>query len=629
MQSPALLTTATQLLKDYWGHEAFRPEQIPPVLSLSEGKDTLAVMSTGSGKSICFQVPGLLRGGMCLVVSPLIALMSDQVHALKKKGIHAEFISSESNKNDVDRIFNNAVFGGIQFLYLAPERLKHPVFLARIGQMDIRTIAIDEAHCISQWGHDFRPAFREISTLRSLCPKAVCGAFTATATKDVADDISQQLFKSAIVVHRSPIRRANLMFGVYTLGDSERMILESARRMQGAGLIYAGTRRESHQIAERLKDLGVNAECYHAGLTAVERANRQNHWMNGKTQILTCTSAFGMGIDKNNVRWVFHAHVPSSLESYLQESGRAGRDGQPSTCIIFPSVIASKTTEKNLKDSFPPLSLVQSVYQGLANHGCVAIGDTPYEPTLFNLNLWVQQHDCGMRQAESSLHLLQKEGYIDWKARHSGDSDRFRLTASLKIGVHHLDAETPEATLCLWFLRQSNAMDSALVFTPSKIMRATQLSNATVTQAFEKLITWGWIQRTKDNDTLSIVWKTARIQSKELILSKESLKNRKTVALEKWRAVANYLNLESCRAQSIEYYFGEDKTLPCGVCDNCRTSDRPGAIQEIDSISNQGVPIAEWLWQFPLITHNQQIKSLYDAREGGEIRIEEDRIFPN
>ena len=160
-------------------------------------------------------------------------------------------------------------------------------------------------------------------------------------------------------------------------------------------------------------------------------------------------------------------------------------------------------------------------------------------------------------------------------------------------------------------------------------MRATQLSNATVTQAFEKLITWGWIQRTKDNDTLSIVWKTARIQSKELILSKESLKNRKTVALEKWRAVANYLNLESCRAQSIEYYFGEDKTLPCGVCDNCRTSDRPGAIQEIDSISNQGVPIAEWLWQFPLITHNQQIKSLYDAREGGEIRIEEDRIFPN
>ncbi len=628
MQTPSLLSTATALLKEYWGHEEFRPEQISPILSLCEGNDTVAILPTGSGKSICFQVPGLLRGGVCLVVSPLIALMSDQVSALIKRGVPAAYISSDSKKNDVDRILNNALFGGLKFLYVAPERLKNPVFLARIERIDVRTVAVDEAHCISQWGHDFRPAYREIKAIRPFCPKAVWGAYTATATTDVSNDIAAQLSMKKVALHRAPIRRGNLMFGVHTRGDSERMLLESASRMKGSGLVYCGTRNEASLVADRLKRLGSVAEAYHAGLTSAERHSRQKRWMEGVTQILTCTSAFGMGIDKDNVRWVFHAHIPANMESYLQEAGRAGRDGQPSTCMIFPSLNSTENAERNLRESFPPISFVQSVYQGLANHGSVSIGDCPKEPTLFDSEAWIKQHRANRRETESSLRLLQKEGLIAYQASDVSDDEILRITSSLNNGLSSIAHHTNAYTLGNWLVRQVNNHDSKLRIAPATFIKATGLSAQELNLALNELNSWGWIERTKRTAAMTILWTTARIKSESVVIAKENLESQRLVAQAKWEQMSEYLKSKMCKALAIERYFDDLHPDPCAVCDTCRASNVSDSLETLGTIPVEGIPITEWLWKFPLITHQRKLIDLHRNRKAEFIHILGDVILP-
>ncbi|MDA0303188.1 MAG: RecQ family ATP-dependent DNA helicase [Bacteroidetes bacterium] len=628
MQSTPLLSSAARLLKEYWGYDAFRPEQIAPIISLCEGKDALAIMSTGAGKSICFQVPGLHRGGLCLVISPLIALMIDQVDALKSKGIAAAFISSDSGGHDMDRILNNAVFGGLQFLYVSPERLKHPVFLARIERMDVRTIAVDEAHCISQWGHDFRPSYREIRALRPMCPLAVWGAFTATATAHVADDIATQLSMSSAIVHRASMRRSNLMFGVYTLGDSERMLLESVRRMRGAGLVYSGTRHAAAQIAQRLAQLGVKAEAYHAGLSSRERQNRQKRWMEDKTQVLTCTSAFGMGVDKGNVRWVFHAHVPTDMESYLQEAGRAGRDGQPSTCMLFPSSEAIDAAKNNAIVMFPPLPFIQSVYQGLANQGSVSIGDCPEKATPFDMETWMQQHKASRKPTESSLRLLQKEGLIEWQTIEPSDDMRFKLTPALERGLKTKDSLTTVSIVGHWIVRHANEAGCETRFSLDALSRGSQQSETDVKEAIHQFDAWGWIERVQPTSALSIAWKTARIRSESLTISKELLETRRIVAEAKWKIMEKYLESSACKALSIEGYFGHHDLLSCGVCDACRADKILNSMLDLPAIPPGGLRITEWLWQFPLIEHQKKMKELAVLREADKVIIQGDCILP-
>ena len=628
MHSSPQLSLAVKLLKEHWGHDTFRSEQTAPIMSLCSGQDTLAIMSTGAGKSICFQIPGLIRGGLCLVISPLIALMSDQVNALKQKGISADFISSNSDSKDIDRIMNNAVFGGLKFLYVAPERLKHPVFLARIERMDIRTIAIDEAHCISQWGHDFRPAFREIMALRSLCPNAVWGAYTATATALVAADIASQLSMQSASVYRAPMRRPNLMFGVYSLGDAERMVLESARRMRGSGLVYSGTRYTAEKIALRLVQFGVEAEAYHAGLTSRERENRQARWMNGKTQVLACTSAFGMGIDKGDVRWVFHAHVPTDMESYLQEAGRAGRDGKPSTCVIFPSARAIEVAQKNIEEMFPPLLFIQSVYQGLANQGSVAIGDCPEKPTVFEPESWLKQHQTSRKLLESSLRLLQKEGLLEWKEQTASDDVSLVMSTSLKNGLNSLDRSIPVSILGDWLVRHAGESKRLHRIPITQLTRSTSLSESQITSALNQLDAWGWIERIQLNSALTILWKTARIRSETLTISKSLLETRREVTHAKWQVMKQYLEVQTCKALEIEKYFAGKELTLCGVCDHCRTSIRSNSRSIVAAIPRAGVSITAWLWTFPLIEHQSKLNALRALREDGTVTIQGDSIFP-
>jgi len=628
MHSSSFLTQASSLLKDHWGHSEFRPDQTGPILSLCAGKDTLAIMSTGAGKSICFQVPGLIRGGVCLVISPLIALMRDQVASLKSKGIAADFISSDSNSGDIDRISNNAVFGGLKFLYVAPERLKSPVFLARIERMDVRTIAVDEAHCISQWGHDFRPAYREILAIRPVCPKAVWGAFTATATVDVSRDISEQLSLNSAALFRTPIRRSNLMFAVYNLGDSERMLLECARRMRGTGLVYSGTRQASIQLSERLVHVGVKAEAYHAGLPSGERQNRQKRWMEGKTQVLTCTSAFGMGIDKADVRWVFHANIPSDMESYVQEAGRAGRDGLPSTCAIFPSSEAIRNAKKSLELQFPPLDFIQAVYQGLANQGFVAIGDCPTENTPFHLGQWCTQQKASQRLTESSLRILQKEGLIAWQKNTPSDDVRLTINTALQRGLNTIDTTVPSSILGQWLVRHVKESLQESRWPLALIMRSTSLSESEIRSALHQFDQWGWIELVKPSFIASISWKTARIRAESLTIAKELLENRKRVSQVKWKTMEQYLTPQDCRAATIERYFGEEDVVPCGMCDDCRASAASFLQGVVELIPEKGLRISEWLWHYPLIDHNLKMKELTLLREAGEILLKGDHVFP-
>jgi ATP-dependent DNA helicase RecQ len=372
-------STINYTLKKIWGFDKLRKFQTAPVSALTSGTDVIALLPTGGGKSLCFQLPALVRGGLCIVISPLIALMEDQTNQLKLLGARAASLTGD--RKNIDRILNNASVGALDFLYLSPERLKDPLFIAQAPLLDVKTIAIDEAHCISQWGHDFRPEFRNINVLKSYYPTAVLGAYTATATNEVLADIATQLKIDTGCIHTTSMRRQNLEFEVSTWGDTEEEILLLALKLKGSGLVYVKTRNDADRWATRLSSVGLSATSFHAGLEKSVKQKRQRDWISGKMPIMACTSAFGMGIDKADVRWILHVGAPANLESYVQEAGRAGRDGNPSRCILFQGARDLKKSEARNKEMFPSLKTIQNIYQSLANQGKVAIGDTPIDPT--------------------------------------------------------------------------------------------------------------------------------------------------------------------------------------------------------------------------------------------------------
>ena len=364
---------------------------------LSEGRHVVALLPTGGGKSLCFQLPALVRGGLCLVVTPLIALMEDQCEDLRRRGIRAEAWVG----NNGDRVLDNVRFGHTQFLYLSPERLRHPMFLARHTFWNVTTVVIDEAHCISQWGHDFRPAFKEFARMQEMFPNAVWGAFTATATLEVLEDVAQQM-PGEPRLHRSPMRRSNLSFDVSNWGDKHATLIHDALEQQGQGLVYVQTRHDSERWSQRLQDAGMAVASYHAGLPEAEKRKRQRRWRSGELQALTCTSAFGMGIDAPHVRWVFHAGPPPNLESYIQESGRAGRDGQPSRCVLYAETKDFEELTAHIERQFPDNQAVQKAYQWVANVSYAAVGECPESPI-----------DIVNRTHMPALKLLAAAGHFD------------------------------------------------------------------------------------------------------------------------------------------------------------------------------------------------------------------------
>ena len=551
--SPVVPEELLVLLQKHWGFDGLRAHQTGPVTDLHAGRHTLALLPTGGGKSLCFQLPALARGGLCLVVTPLIALMEDQCDALRRKGIRAEAWVG----NNGDRVLDNVRFGGTQFLYLSPERLKHPLFLARHEHWDVRTVVVDEAHCISQWGHDFRPAFQHIQDLQSLFPRAVWGAYTATATAEVLEDVAQQL-PSGVVTHRSSMRRPNLRFSVSTWGDRDATLLHDVLQRSDQGLIYVQSRHESERWAQRLQSADVQAASYHAGLPSREKQRRQRMWMDGTLQVLTCTSAFGMGIDAPRVRWVFHAGPSPQMEAYVQEAGRAGRDGAPSECVLYVeekdfSILAERITKQ-----YPDIDNIRKAYQWAANASYATLGEQPEAPLVVHEHQWIP-----------ALRLLALAGHFELKDPpvHAGQTGRLRW---LQQGTaSHVDPKNNH--LHLWLARHASSAD--LQVSIPELCDAIQRAHGdawtteALVLALESLDAQGTLDWHPAPTSPTLRWLEPRRATANVTADRSRL----NLLLEKLETVKRYALGEglTCRAQFLEHSFGEFDGIPCGECDLC------------------------------------------------------------
>jgi ATP-dependent DNA helicase RecQ len=394
------------ILHQHWGHPQFRPQQEAIIQSVLDGCDTLALLPTGGGKSICFQVPALCQEGICLVISPLIALMKDQVQNLQKKGISALAIYAGMAYRDIDRLLDNCVHGEVKFLYLSPERLASDLAIARIKQMKVSLIAVDEAHCISQWGYDFRPPYLEIAQVREFFPQVPLIALTATATPEVVQDIQEKLAFKNQQVFQSSFARPNLAYIVRPSEAKENQLLEILQKVPGCGVVYVRNRGKTKEIAQLLQKKRISADYYHAGLSPDERSSKQDAWISGRTRIMVSTNAFGMGIDKSDVRTVIHLELPDSLEAYFQEAGRAGRDGQKSYAVLLYNQSDRRSLEYQYTQAFPSLDEARQVYRALGSYFQLALGGGQGESYDFDISNFCQSYNLELVRTFNCLKLL-------------------------------------------------------------------------------------------------------------------------------------------------------------------------------------------------------------------------------
>lgn len=623
-----VMLKARSVLKAHWGFDDFRDYQLGPVRDLASGRNVVAVLPTGGGKTICYQVPALVRGGLCIVVSPLIALMKDQIDGLRRKGIRCEAIVSGGAEGDAERALDNAATGALQFLYISPERIQHPLFQARVGNLPIRTIAVDEAHCISQWGHDFRPAYRNIQTLRQWAPNAVWGAFTATATPEVFEDIGTQLRLLDAQRHRSPMRRSNLAYAVVTTGDPETQLLRTALSLPGSGLVYVGTRMEAEKWADRLTKAGLSTSAFHAGLSSQEKQSRQRDWVSGKLQVMACTSAFGMGIDKPNVRWVLHAHVPLDLESYVQEAGRAGRDGAHADCILFASPAACAQSSRRLARRFPAESLIRKVYQALADAGSVAIGDLPTEETQFDAQAWALRKGERADEVKSALTLLDQSGWVSIRQMPKDQVTWQWLATPMQV-QRYIESGGAGGALLDTMLRSPRAFVQPEEAALKKWSAQLNLQREDIEKWLAQWDRQGMINLESGSSPWSIQWLSPRMPSQHLKMPQALYSDRRTQLESKWQDMQDYIQHRSCRSLQIDRYFGDkdDGMMRCGVCDCCQSHSWNWKQWIHEQIPESGINGEALLASCPPALRDHAVLRLKEMRDKGVIYTMRNTVF--
>jgi ATP-dependent DNA helicase RecQ len=615
----------SSLLNQFWGFDALRAHQLGPVETLCSGQDTIAVLPTGGGKSLCYQLPGLVRGGTTLVISPLIALMQDQLDDLKARGIHAFSLAGISHAPTLERILENTERCTPCFLFASPEKLKGQLVRTRLGRLDIRTVAVDEAHCISEWGHDFRPAYRHLSFARKALSKAAWGCFTATATERVVEDIRENLELQNPAIFRTSTRRDNLTYAVCSIRDAEAMLHQAVFNATGTGLVYVGTRFQAEKWASRLEGVHGGAEAYHAGLDADTRAQRLKAWANGDLRIIVCTNAFGMGIDKPDVRWVYHAYVPTNLESYVQEAGRAGRDGRESECVLFVHPEQFDQRLQHLKRLDPALLPINDTYQFIANQGQVATGAQPDSFTPFDVSSFMERHGHSAQAFNRSLQLLQLSGYFG-KIQSVGETSlEVSFNANSQSELYDIaEAPTEEGTLAK-HLAPSAA--HASIRKKQSEWKGTGLAWHQILSGLRRLEEWGILTFSQCHNTQQIEWSQPRATGNVTIPS--------TVGTEPFarsvnrlHAFRDFLDASSCRQLHIAHYFGFEDAAPCGKCDNCLAETEAGATNELlDAIPPEGAAFDDVIRKIPPSRYGVFVQSLKTAEEGGQIRFEKRRIF--
>jgi len=563
------LQTPVEILKANWGFDTFRVLQEDIIQSVLDGKDTLALLPTGGGKSICFQVPALAKEGICIVVSPLIALMKDQVDNLKKRGIAAMAIYSGMRYADIDRAFDNCIYGNIKFLYLSPERLITDLARARIAQMQVNLFAVDEAHCISQWGYDFRPPYLEIANIRELHPKVPVLALTATATHQVIEDIQVKLNFPRPNLFQKSFERKNLAYVVLQEKNKYSKLLEIVRNVKGTGIIYTRSRKNTKEVAAYLQRNNIRADFYHAGLNPEIRSQKQEAWMKNEIRIMVSTNAFGMGIDKSDVRSVIHLDLPNSLEAYFQEAGRAGRDEKKAYSVLLYDEKDGERLRLNFEDAFPPMKVIRQVYRALGSYFQIAVGAGIGRSFDFDIGAFVQRYNLKAIQAYNSLKILSQAGWLVM-------SEAIFMPSTIKIKVNRevlydYQLKQPKIDKVIkWILRlYPQSINNYASFQEQKIANKVGASRADLTKAFQKLVQDQIIDYQPQKDQPQLIYLKERVDADNLAIDMTLYNFRKKRYQENIEQAIQYAENPRCRSRQLLKYFGEKNAPLCGICDVC------------------------------------------------------------
>lgn len=564
------------ILRKHWGYEAFRGVQRDIIDSVLAGKDTIGLMPTGGGKSICFQVPTLCMGGLCIVVSPLVSLMQDQVRALRSKGLRAEFLHAGMTQEERSRVIDNCLLGPYHFLYVSPERVQSRHFQARLHQFArVCLICVDEAHCVSQWGHDFRPAYLNIPTLRQMLPHQVpLLALTATATPPVIEDMTKQLRLREPEVVSMSFSRANLAYTVRETNDKEKAIVDLLKRHPNdCAIIYVRTRGATTEMAQLLQSHGIGAEAYHAGLSPRERKLRQQRWTLGKRQVMVATNAFGMGIDKADVRLVLHVGIPDSPEAYFQEAGRAGRDGLPAEAALFYERRDITTLKSRPRFAFPEPEFIRETYDDLCYYLQIGIGEGAGQKRLFHIDEFCRRFNRFPLTAHNALGILDNAGYLQYDVDPHASS-RLMFTVR-KEELYFLDERRwdPDTNKLLEaILREYVGVFADMqAIDEDYLQTVTGLGQEKIYELLKMLARRRIIKYIPQSGTPTVALTVPRIMGKEIQLPPEAYDTRKTEFIKRIEAMLHYVEgRDECRSVVLLRYFGEKRAKPCGMCDVCR-----------------------------------------------------------
>jgi ATP-dependent DNA helicase RecQ len=559
------------LLKEVFGWKEFRPVQKQVIDAVYQGEDTLAILPTGGGKSLCYQVPGLAKEGICIVISPLIALMKDQVDYLKARGVKAVALHAGMSAREIDTLLDNCIRGGVKFLYLSPERLKSELFVERFKQMNLNLIAVDEAHCISQWGYDFRPAYLEIATIRAYHPKVNVLALTASATPEVEKDILEKLqLKKPATFHQS-FARKNLSYSVRLVENKLEKGLEILKRISGSAIWYVRTRQATQQLAKQLQQMGFSAAAYHAGMTALDRSAKQEAWKANQVRIMVSTNAFGMGIDKPDVRVVLHSDLPENLESYYQEAGRAGRDGQKAFAVLLTNAQDFEQLLDRAALVYPPIEFLRRVYQCLANYFQLAIGAQSMRSHDFEISDFANTYQLPVLDSFYALKVLEEEGLIALNESFFAPSRaHFLVNPQRLYEVQIQHAKLDPVVKILLRTHGGNLFSEYFNIQEAKLAKAAGMDEAVLIKGLLELSKMEVLDYEPRKDRPQLTFLTERYDAATLPLNFKRITLRRELTLHKATQMVAYAHqTRICRTQFIQSYFGEFSDESCGACDHC------------------------------------------------------------
>ena len=582
-----------KLLKKYWGYDTFRPLQEEIIDSVMQGHDTLALLPTGGGKSLCYQLPALMREGVCLVVSPLIALMKDQVQQLNDRHLKAACIVSGMTKTESSGVLLSAVSGAVKFLYVSPERLQQRMFIEHFRKMKVGLIAVDEAHCISQWGYDFRPPYLQIADIRDYHPGVPLIALTATATPVVADDICQRLRMRDCRRFQSSFVRPNLAYMVLHESDKSQRLLRIVHRVGGSGIVYMRNRRGTQTLARFLNASGVSTTFYHAGLDAAERDRRQEAWMTGRCQVMVATNAFGMGIDKPDVRFVIHMDMPDSLEAYFQEAGRAGRDGQKSYAVLICDSSDVERLQRDLDTDYPELKKIRNVYRALCNYYRVPVGGGADSQFNFDIEKICFNNNFVPREFYSACKILEREGLIAIPEQEDVYSTVYIPVARDELYRFQVDHLRLGNLLQAVIRMYPGLMECAVPVDERKIASKCYCTPEEVVEMLCQMHAMHIIHYAPRPHGPQIYFLTERVDERLIYPSEQNYAQLKAAAQRRMKSMVDYVSNDSvCRSRQLVTFFGEPSATDCGVCDVClRGKSKPSDIMAAVERLLQKTPI--------------------------------------